>query len=177
MLVIHPIDPTTSFLSVLYEDLEDVRILHGLESRNKLNQMLFHLRPGEPVMLLGHGSDAGLFRKQNGVNTLYIGRSMAYCLRKHPVIGVFCHACIYAEQLRLHGLFTGMIISEMEEAQMYKMQTSVAELKRESRLFASTLAGFLRSGLPYSEIPIMMRRAIGDGPEVRDFNYRSVFDL
>lgn len=177
MLVIHPTDPTTAFLSVLYEGLEDIRVLHGTESRNQLNDILFHLRPGETVMLLGHGSDAGLFRLEKGLYTLYVGRSMAYCLRKHPVIGVFCHSRGFAEQLRLHGLFTGMIVSEPAEARMYDIRTTEAELERENRLFASTLDGFLRAGLPFSEIPAKMRGAIGDGPEVRAYNYRSVIDL
>ena len=177
MLVIHPTDPTTSFLSILYEGMEDIRVLHGTESRNKLNDILYHLRPGETIMLLGHGSDAGLFRLEKGLYTLYVGRSMAYCLRRHPVIGVFCHSRHFAEPLRLHGLFTGMVISELEEANMYDIQTTEAELERENRLFASTLDGFLRSGLPFSEIPVMMRRSVGNGPAVRDFNYRSFIDL
>ena len=58
MLVIHPSDRTTDFLRTLYEGREDVRLLTGKESRKELGSILFHLRPGERVMLLGHGTDA-----------------------------------------------------------------------------------------------------------------------
>ena len=126
MLVIHPADTSTDFLRVLYEGREGIRLLRGYESRNEVNDILFHLPAGEAVMLLGHGSDAGLFRKQDGVYSLYVGRSMAYCLRKHWVIGVWCHACLFAEQLRLHGLFSGMIVSEKDEAREYAMETTEA---------------------------------------------------
>ena len=44
---------------------------------------------------------------------------MAYCLRRHPVIGIWCHANLFAERFRLHDLFSGMVISEMEEAHAY----------------------------------------------------------
>lgn len=177
MLVIHPTDPTTSFLRILYEDLEDVRAIHGQhESRNDLLSLLFH-RPGEPVMLLGHGTDAGLFRLENGEYCCYVGRSMAYCLRKHPLIGIWCHANLFAENHRLHGLFSGMIISEMKEALEYGIPTTEAELALENALFASTLSGFLRAGLPYREIPDRMKAAVGDGPAVRQFNYQSLFAL
>lgn len=177
MLIIHPTDPTTDFLRVLYEDMEDVRVIHGQhESRNELLSLLFH-RPGEPILLLGHGSDAGLFRLENGENRCYVGRSMAYCLRRHPVIGIWCHAHLFAERFRLHGLFSGMIISEMEEAHAYGFQTTEAELAQENLRFASTLSGFLRAGLPFREIPDRMKAAAGDGPAVRLFNYQSLFAL
>ena len=179
MLVIHPTDPTTTFLRALYEDREDVRVLHGQESKKELSKIIFHLKPGEPIYLLGHGNDQGLFRLQDGVNTLYVGRSMAYSLRKHPVIGIFCHASVFAEQQGLHGLFSGMIISEESEAEddMYKIKTSKEELENENTRFAKLLAGFLSAGLPFPEIPVMMQKAVEDGPAVRFFNYNSLYVL
>ena len=177
MLVIHPTDPTTTFLKALYEDRDDVRVLYGQESKNELSRIIFHTPSSEPIMLLGHGNDQGLFRLKDGVNTLYVGRSMAYSLRKHPVIGIFCFASAFAEELKLHGLFSGMIISELEEAQMYKIETTQEQLDYENWRFSYLIAGFLEAGLPYSEIPIMMRRSIKGGPDVRDYNYRSIFSL
>lgn len=180
MLIIHQgiVDPSISFLQVLYEGLEDARCLCGSESRNQVNDILFHLLPGEPVMLLGHGTDAGLFRLEGGEYRCYIGRSMAYCLRKHPIIGIWCHANKFAEQLHLHGVFTGMIISEYDEALQEGIHTSPAELEQENRLFASTLSELLRTSLPYSEIPARMREAVGaNDPAVRQFNYNSFYYL
>ena len=180
MLIIHQdtVDASISFLHVLYEGLEGTRCLRGNESRNQVNDILFHLLPGEPVMLLGHGTDAGLFRLEDGEYRNYIGRSMVYSLRKHPIIGIWCHADRFAEHFRLHGLFSGMIISELEEAQDYGIETTAEELERENRLFAATLSGFLRTGLPYSEIPARMKQAAGENdPAVRQFNYNSLYCL
>ena len=97
MLVIHPSDRSTDFLRTLYEGREDVRLLSGKESRKELGSILFHLRPGERVMLLGHGTDAGLFRlEEDGEYRLYVGHSMAYALRKHPASGILCYAELFA---------------------------------------------------------------------------------
>lgn len=177
MLVIHPADPTTDFLRVLYEGKEGCRCLLGGESRNQVNDLLFHLPPGEPVMLLGHGTDAGLFRLEQGEQRRYVGRQMAFCLRRHPIIGVWCHANRFAEAHGLSGLFSGMVVSEREEAETYGIATSEKELERENLLFASTLAGFLNAGLPYPEIVARMREAAGNGPAVRMFNFNSLYAI
>lgn len=176
MLVIHPNDPSTEFLSVLYDDREEILCLHGEESRNRLGSILYHLPHGEPVMLLGHGSPSGLFRPEDGANCLYVGKSFAYSLRRHPVIAVFCHACRFAESHQLHGLFSGMIVSEPGEALEYGIPTTAEELERENGLFAETLAGFLWSGALFREIPALMKAAVGDdAPEVRKYNYNSLY--
>ena len=57
MLVIHPSDKTTDFLRPLYADRKEVKCVTGRESRNELGSLIYHLRPGEPVMLLGHGNE------------------------------------------------------------------------------------------------------------------------
>ena len=117
MLVIHPSDQTTDFLRPLYEGREDVRLLTGKESRKELGSILFHLRPGERVMLLGHGTGAGLFRlDEDGEYRLYVGHSMAYTLRKHPVIGIWCHADLFARKQLPHGLSTATLVSETPAA-------------------------------------------------------------
>lgn len=177
MLIIHPTDDSTDFLRVLYEGRDGIRCLCGDESRKQLNRILFHLAPGEPIMMLGHGTDAGLFRLEEGAYRCYIGRSMAYSIRKHPIIGIWCHANLFAEQFGLHGLFSGMIISDLQEAREYGVPATEEELHQENRLLAATLAGLLKAAVPYPEIPARMREAVGDGPAVRRFNYTSFYAL
>ena len=184
MLVLHQTsDPSTDFLRVLYEGREGCTCLQGEDSRKKVESAFYHLKAGEPIMLLGHGTDAGLFRLERGKKgeqrdyRCYVGRSMAYCLRKHPVIGIWCHANLFAESFGLSGLFTGMVISQLDEARTYGVPTTEEELERENLLFASTLAKYLDAGIPFSEIPARMCAEIGDGPAVRKFNFNSLFAL
>lgn len=139
MLVIHPQDPTTDFLSAIYDGKKNVTLLRGTESQKEVSSLIYHLPAGETILLLGHGSDAGLFKKEEDGFSLYIGRSMAFNLRRHPVIGIWCHANVFASQNRLHGLFSGMIISEMEEAEMYDVKTTETELAAENVRFAANI--------------------------------------
>lgn len=178
MLVIHPSDRSTDFLRTLYEGREDVRLLTGRESRKELGSILFHLRPGERVMLLGHGTDAGLFRiEEDGEYRLYVGHSMAYALRKHPVIGIWCHADLFARKEHLHGLFSGMIVSEMNEAQEYGISCSQEDLDRENANLAEHLRALYDNGVPFQEIPDRLAEMDTARTLLTRFNYNNFFCL
>ena len=64
MLVIHPTDRTTEMLSILYEGLE-ARLIETDCSNKEMGHLLHHTSPSERVMLLGHGSDKGLFFRKS----------------------------------------------------------------------------------------------------------------
>lgn len=178
MLVIHPSDPSTAFLTGLYAGLSDVTCLTGGESRNCLTSFLFHRPVGEPLMLLGHGTDAGLFRlDEDGEYRRYVGRSMAYCLRKHPIIGIWCHANLFANEMHLHGLFSGMIVSEMDEAEEYGITCTPEELARENEKFVQNLKRILDSGVPLFSVPAAMRSLGCRESELEWFNYNSLYYL
>ena len=178
MLVIHPTDRTTDFLRTLYEGREDVRLLTGKESRKEFGSILFHLRPGERVMLLGHGTDAGLFRlEEDGEYRLYVGHTMVYALRKHPVIGIWCHAELFARKEHLHGLFSGMIVSEMSEAQDYDIACSQEELDRENANLAERLRALFDEEVPFQEIPSRLAAMDVARTQLTMFNYNNFYCL
>ena len=178
MLIIHPSDPTTDFLRTIYEGREDVRLLTGGESRKELGSILFHLRPGERVMLLGHGSPEGLFRlEKDGEYRLYVGHSMAYALRKHPVIGIWCHAGLFARKEHLHGLFSGMIVSEMNEAQDYDIACSQEDLDRENANLAERLRALFDQDVPFQEIPSRLAAMDSARTQLTTFNYNNFYCL
>ena len=64
MLVIHPKDKTTEMLSILYKGLEAKLIESGF-SNKEMGHLLHHTSPSERIMLLGHGSDKGLYFRKN----------------------------------------------------------------------------------------------------------------
>ena len=143
MLVIHPYDNTTDFLRTLYEGREDVRLLTGKESRKELGSILFHLRPGERVMLLGHGIDAGLFARKE----------------------------------HLHGLFSGMIVSEMNEAQEYNIACSQEDLDRENSNLAERLRALFDEDVPSQQIPSRLAAMDAARTQLTMFNYNNFFCL
>lgn len=64
MLVVHPKDRTTSVLSTLYKGM-DANVVSGKCSNKEMEHLLHHVSTQERIMLLGHGSDKGLFYRED----------------------------------------------------------------------------------------------------------------
>ena len=171
MTVIHPQDSTTDFLRKIYECGEGVVCYTGKESRKQMTSILYHLPKGETIMMLGHGTDKGLFRLEGGEYCCYIGRSMAHSLRQHPVIGIWCHANLFAEAEGLHGFFTGMFISEMREAREYGIETTQEELDVENDRFATLLRKAIDEGVPLGSLKEWLLWNAAPASPLTRFNY------
>ena len=124
MLVIHPKDKTTAMLSALYDGLE-VQVVADYHTTKEIGRLLHHVSTQELIMLLGHGSDKGLFFRaddsKDEFDKIIVGHSHAYHLRKHGgnIVAIWCNADQFARVEGLHGLFTRMIVSELNEALLY----------------------------------------------------------
>ena len=117
MTIIHANDPTTKFLSQLYETREDVSAHIDESSTNA--HVRNAIRRDSTIMMLGHGNEHGLFSKpdkKGKYDRLLVTDSHVQFLRGKTCIGIWCHADQFAKNYGLHGLFSGMIISEMQEA-------------------------------------------------------------
>ena len=177
MLVIHPKDPSTDFLKVLYEGLKDVRLIDEYTTTKEMRHALNHVRPGETVMLFGHGCTEGLFAQEKNGYKLINMHSFSFYLRRHFVVGVFCYANKFAEKERLRGLFTGMIISEQSEADAFGIKTSQEELDRENVKFAKRLRQLFDERCPVYDIPRRIGAMDDAHTELTNYNYSSVYSL
>ena len=137
MLVIHPKDRTTAVLSLLYEGLE-VKLMDQSANSAQIKKILNHTSQQERIMLLGHGLDKGLLSRENDEQDVFerllVHHPHAYYLRKHcgNIVALWCNADLFARKEGLHGLFSGMIISELSEALLYEVDTTQEELDRET---------------------------------------------
>lgn len=180
MLVIHPKDKTTAMLSVLYDGLE-AQVIADCRSTKEMGYLLHHVSIQERIMLLGHGSDKGLFfRKDDSKNEfdkIIVGHSHAYHLRKHGgnIVAVWCNADQFAHAEGLHGLFTGMIVSELNEALLYQVETTLEELDRENVKLARRLRALLDERIPLSEIPKRMLAMDDVHSLLTTFNYKNFY--
>lgn len=182
MLVIHPKDKTTAMLSLLYEGIEHTR-LDQSHSNKEVRSALNHVPPHEYVLLLGHGSERGLLSGMNeeggAYDRLIVNASHGYYLRRHGarILGIWCHAHLFAKAEGLHGLFTGMIISELSEAQEYNIATTQAELDAENVKLAERLRMLLDGGTPIGEIPQRMAQLDDAHTPLTQFNYSHFYYL
>lgn len=178
MLVIHPKDKTTTMLSALYEGLE-AQVVDNYRSTNEMGSLLHHVSSQKRIMLLGHGSEKGLFFRaddsKDGFDKIIVGNPHAYHLRKHGgnIVAVWCNADQFARAEGLHGLFTGMIVSELSEALLYSVETTQEELSQENVKLARRLRTLLDENVPLSEIPKQMLAMDDVHSPLTTFNYNN----
>lgn len=149
MIVVHVGTlPDSARLEACYKDLKDVTVLR--DPRKSEVKRVLREHPNETVMLLGHGSSQGLF---NGTMDGYlVGPNDVWLLRDRTVIGIWCYAAEFADRYGLHGFFTSMFISNLEEAIMNSFyNVEEKEITRELKLFCDRIHHLVRTNTPLSE--------------------------
>lgn len=116
-LIIHPKDDSTSFLEVVYKNIENKTVVTGGISKQALKTMI---EEHDRVMMMGHGSPHGLFSIGNFHNTqggLIIDHTMVrYLEKKDDNVFIWCNADQFVNHFKLKGFYSGMFISEVIEA-------------------------------------------------------------
>ena len=138
-LVIHPADPTTTFLEACYAQVKDATIVRGPVSREELTS-LFE-RPDQRIMLLGHGLPHGLLNVRGfipGRWGIAVGDDYQDRLAgNRENIMIFCYAHTFGTRIGISGFRSDMFISEVAEAShMGIYQVSQEEVDFSNRLFA-----------------------------------------
>ena len=175
MTVIHATDPTTQVLSLLYQQREDMKTL--ITERNTSSDVQRAIRSDDVIMMLGHGNEYGLFSKpdKNGnyKRFLITDRHVQF-LRNKPCIGIWCYANKFAEKYRLHGLFSGMIISELQEAIDLGVPATQDEIDTEMEKFTNCLKDCIETyGL--EQTPLRMKELDDVQSALTKFNYVNLY--
>ena len=119
-LVIHPDDRSTDFLTPIYmnsksfPDFNDVTIIRGGMTKDEVNEQI---KQHDRIMMMGHGAPNGLFSVGQFDGNSYIvdGRTVSL-LRDKECIFIWCNADRFVNEYGLNGLYSGMFISEVSEA-------------------------------------------------------------
>lgn len=149
-LVIHAEDPTTDFLCKIYEGKKDWTILRTAEEcekENIINAIAFHDR----VIMLGHGYEHGLF----GHGGLIVDKEVVFLSglqNKKECVYIWCNADVFVQNNDLHGFFTGMFVSEPEEAEMYDLPFTKESIKKSNNLFAEVVGTYIDHPFMYMRI-------------------------
>jgi hypothetical protein len=120
-LIIHPKDPSTSFLDIVYESIPNKTIITGGVSKDYVKKLI---QEHDRVMMMGHGSPSGLFSVGQFDNVgggygggFIIDQSMVSLLKeKDNSVFIWCNADRFVEYFGLKGFYSGMFISEVGEA-------------------------------------------------------------
>jgi hypothetical protein len=133
-LVIHPTDPTTEELKMVYEPIRDKTVITGGVTREEIRRLIVS---HDRIMLMGHGSEFGLLSVSQFPETwVYaVDYTMADLLRlKEDSVFIFCFASAFARKFHIRGFFTGMFISELRESVTCGFRKASEEAIRQSVL-------------------------------------------
>jgi hypothetical protein len=119
-LVIHPVDPSTTFLDIVYKNIpKDELTLIQSGTKQQVRELI---ESHDRVMMMGHGSPSGLFavgqfKDVNTYSGYVIDQSMVELLeQKDDSVFIWCNADRFVDHYNLKGFYSGMFISEVGEA-------------------------------------------------------------
>jgi hypothetical protein len=119
-LIIHPKDPSTTFLDIVYKDVPNQTLITGGVTKSELNELI---ESHDRVLMMGHGSPSGLFAV--GQFLLDTAPYSGYIIdqttvplleKKEGNVFIWCNADRFVDTYKLKGFYTGMFISEVGEA-------------------------------------------------------------
>jgi len=131
-LVIHPDDPTTDFLSEIYKGRGYNVIDDPFTGNDTIAELI---KDHNRIIALGHGCESGLF----GGFEMMINSGLISLLMDKELIFIWCNADQFMKENQLKGFYSGMFISEVQEAQIYGISTDQNTVTRSNELFANIL--------------------------------------
>ena len=115
-LIIHPQDSSTSFLDIVYKNIENKTVITGgISKTDIIKEIMDHDR----IMMMGHGSPGGLFavgQFQNSGAYIIDQTIVPYLKGKTDSVFIWCNADKFVDMYKLKGFYSGMFISEVGEA-------------------------------------------------------------
>ena len=175
MLVIHANDPTTRVLSRLYESREDFYL--RLDELSSNTTVINAIKDADNVMMLGHGNQFGLFSvpdKKGQFRRRLVDSGHVQFLRKKSCVGIWCYANEFAWQYQLHGLFSGMIISELYEAEENNIPATKEEIDTEMEKFVARLK-FCIETYELHDVSARMLELDDVHSPLTEFNYKNLY--
>lgn len=188
------------------------KIIENRISRAEINKLICHEKSKEEfgsILLLGHGTAHGLLGIEWGMNVnrkgrpiLVVGEREVDALRYRKsradyekqhrdfecsIIGIWCYANEFALNYGLRGLYSGMIISEIDEALNFGFNVGRDLISETNQAFCDRLSHLLNEyylGLiDLGEIPDKMKSYIEEdgykfgvgGYPIISFNYSNLY--
>jgi hypothetical protein len=140
-LIIHPDDRSTDFLRPIYQNIKGATVLTKNISNYRLEK---EIKSHDQILMLGHGSPYGLLNLAGIGDGLYaVGEKQVPLLRNKRCIFIWCNADVFVKRYQLKGLYTGMFISEVKEAEFCRVPVDQETIDASNFWFADLLGGVL----------------------------------
>ena len=137
-LIIHPEDTSTDFLKPIYINANNATIINNDINKKQLKQLITE---HDRIIMLGHGSPRGLFSYSN--SGFIIDDTIVKMLRNKECISIWCNADEFMNKHKLNGFYSGMFISEVNEAYICGLPNTSQETITTSNDYFAKLLGEL----------------------------------
>lgn len=131
-LIIHPKDKSTNFLKTIYEDIPDQTLITGGVSKKDIIDLI---QGHDRVMMMGHGTPQGLlsmYQFESYVPYIIDYKVVPFLKEKSENVFIWCNADKFVNYFRLEGFYSGMFISEVEEAEYCGLPGTTQDIVDES---------------------------------------------
>lgn len=146
-LVIHPRDSSTRFLKRVYSRL-DATVIERAIPQYRLRRLMDGF---DQIMMLGHGSPSGLMSVGQfpGCWDVIDSSFVPQLAERDNSVFIWCNADRFVQRHNLRGFYTGMFISEMSEARLFRLPwyTTQSDVRESNELFADVVGRFAPHGL------------------------------
>ncbi len=143
-LIIHPQDPSTTFLTDIYSNIRNKTVITGGVTRWNINELIEN---HDHVYIMGHGTSNGLLSMgvfQERRRNYIVDIAMCENLRdKEKCIYIWCHANKFLEDNKLDGFATGSFISNLDWAYYYRMCVTQRMIDISNLAFSNLLAEYI----------------------------------
>jgi len=176
VLVIHPNDSSTDFLKPIYADIPNATVVRGGVTRADVDQEIIK---HDRIIMLGHGSPGGLFSIGEFFGNsggFIISHGTADLLRDKECIFIWCNADKFVNEHNLKGLYSGMFISEVGEAEYCGTPSSQEVVTESNDYFANELGKV--SNLDLNEIHSYIKTNYGilaESNDVANYNNNRIY--
>ncbi len=122
--------------------------------------------------MLGHGTGQGLI----GYGRFIINCELVQILRTKLCIGVWCFANEFFEKYKLTGFYTGMIISEYEEALTFSVPIrNMSDIDDSNKLLATAIAQCIDSDDTNDIFESVKKMYLSDSVPIIQYNSQNIF--
>jgi hypothetical protein len=162
-LVIHPDDRSTDFLKEIYEGRGYTVITDRQTSARKLTKLVCaHKR----IIMMGHGCPHGLL----GMLDQFMNYKFIGALREKECVAIWCNADQYVRLTGIRGFYTGMFLSEVDEANYFRIKTTQENVTYSNLLFTGLVKVFI--DYPDKLLTEIKMKYTGDCPVIKFNNER-----
>jgi predicted RNA-binding protein len=176
-LIIHPKDESTDVLKYIYSSENNYTVINGQISKIDLYKLIqSHFR----TIFIGHGTSRGLsninmFKYKGEYIIDYKFKNVLE--RSNQNIYLWCYADRFVKNNALKGIFTGMFISDLQEAKRYNIaNVKKIDIDASNIFFSQTLANCINKNnkMIYNKL-ILEYALFAKDNKIAKFNVQNIF--